>query len=317
MKQIIVFLFISVFFFSCNENFSPNGPYEQRLIIYSVLDASTDTQYVRILSTYSPQEYNPANPVLNREVTGASVVVNNGIADHVFQDTVITYTNSLGEVKNSRVYVNKNFSIQQERTLSIKVNAPGYTEAKAQSVAVIPGETFVQNGLNFFQNNAIDFIPINVVMGINARAYLLTLHFIYAVQNGSVWDTLTTEIPYAVTLNQNDEVTQKHFPKITNRSNNNGIGGTELVNISTTAYRRTVNEIRDKYDGKVVRFRWVRLNLKQFDSELFSYYSVTNNFPGATTLRLDEPDYTNVSGGYGIFGNITNYTRSYYVPPDL
>ncbi|MEK7671562.1 MAG: hypothetical protein AAB344_05010 [Bacteroidota bacterium] len=47
------------------------------------------------------------------------------------------------------------------------------------------------------------------------------------------------------------------------------------------------------------RFLLPRSN--QLDDALYAYYTTANGFPDSGTLRLDEPDYTNIEGGLGVF----------------
>jgi hypothetical protein len=43
----------------------------------------------------------------------------------------------------------------------------------------------------------------------------------------------------------------------------------------------------------------------QFDVALWNYYSVANMFRDKLSVRTDEPDYTNINNGTGVFGSTT------------
>lgn len=318
MKMILLLACALPVIFGCAENFSPNGPYEKKLIVYSILDASTDTQYVRVLSTYSPDDYDPQSPVPNREISNAIVVLNDGSTDFTFRDTVITVTNQSGNSQQIKMYVNYKVRLQQEQQLLLTVNAQGFTAAEAQSVALIPGDAYPINSGLFLTPTAGRIVQVNVTLGTNVLAYLVTIQIEYEYLTGSIWHPGLLEIPSAVLKNSDGIVTKKFYPNISYRSTGTGqVGRNQQMNFETEAYQVAVQEIKDKYQAAGLRFKQVLVTLQQFDTELYSYYSVTNNFPGTTTLRLDEPDYTNIKGGFGIFGNVTKQTRSYYLPPGL
>jgi len=52
-----------------------------------------------------------------------------------------------------------------------------------------------------------------------------------------------------------------------------------------------------------VRFERVVFYLIQFDEPLYNYYKLVRGFQDPATIRLDEPDFTNIQGGLGIFGS--------------
>ncbi len=63
MKKFVPILF--VFLLGCSEDFSPNGEYRQRLIVYGVMDGGSSSQMIRVYSTFSPDQYDPLKPAPN------------------------------------------------------------------------------------------------------------------------------------------------------------------------------------------------------------------------------------------------------------
>ncbi len=55
-------------------------------------------------------------------------------------------------------------------------------------------------------------------------------------------------------------------------------------------------------DKSNYKFLYIDLELLIFDQFLAGYISTTNGFLDNLSIRLDEPNYTNISGGLGIFG---------------
>jgi len=48
------------------------------------------------------------------------------------------------------------------------------------------------------------------------------------------------------------------------------------------------------------------LELRVFDKNLSAYYLSVNRLNGDYTVRLDAKEFSNINGGYGIFGSFTD-----------
>lgn len=55
------------------------------------------------------------------------------------------------------------------------------------------------------------------------------------------------------------------------------------------------------------------IKLMVIDEYIASYYSTNNGYMDDVTIRVDEPDYSNVSGAHGIFGCLITYNTTVYV----
>ena len=60
---------------SCDTSFNPTAPFQPRMVVYSILMTNTDTQYVRIYSTYNPPDYDPTQNPDEISVNDAQVSV--------------------------------------------------------------------------------------------------------------------------------------------------------------------------------------------------------------------------------------------------
>jgi hypothetical protein len=75
--------------------------------------------------------------------------------------------------------------------------------------------------------------------------------------------------------------------------------GIEFVrsNIDKAMLQVSNGDVKSNY-----KFLWINLELLIFDQFLAGYISTTNGFLDNLSIRLDEPNYTNINGGLGIFG---------------
>jgi hypothetical protein len=68
-----------------------------------------------------------------------------------------------------------------------------------------------------------------------------------------------------------------------------------------SGYSFAVAQLRSRYPPGTFRLLRILYVLTQIDEACYAYYSTVNGFPDEGTLRLDEPDFTNIEGGFGVF----------------
>ena len=78
------------------------------------------------------------------------------------------------------------------------------------------------------------------------------------------------------------------------------------------AYAYTLRKIIADYGD--VYFRQANCYLVQTDQALYVYYNVANGFRDAFSIRMDQPDYSNIEGGLGVFGSYNVDKKSYELP---
>jgi len=314
MKKII--LIFSLIFSGCTSNFSPNGPYRQQLVVYAVLDGNTATQIIRVYGTFSPDEYDPLQPSPNKEIQNASVSVYDGQLTYNFHDTTIVVNNGNAGSRSVHAYVNYYFQPVEKQHYTLHVVAQGFDTSTAVITSISFGDILPGNINTLTKPGQEKTIPIRVALGANVRAFLPMVSFEYEVNNDGV--QRTREVPIQIAKNEFGEVTKKFFPKISFRdASSNLTGSYETISFDTDAYLATALEIKKEYAGMTVKIRTAVLSLVQFDNSLYTYYSVANNFAGGATLRLDEPDYTNINNGFGVFGMQNKEVKVYGLPADF
>jgi hypothetical protein len=86
------------------------------------------------------------------------------------------------------------------------------------------------------------------------------------------------------------------------------------IQFDTVQYHNARARVIEKYQ-KITAAPVVWLQavfaLTQVDSVLYNYYTVNNGPVDLSSIRLDQPVYTNVTDGYGVFGSSARVTRQY------
>jgi hypothetical protein len=69
---------------------------------------------------------------------------------------------------------------------------------------------------------------------------------------------------------------------------------------SLAAYNAFRQSLVDQYGGFTLR--GATFILTQVEPNLYRYYNIVNGFQDPYSVRMDQPDYTNIAGGAGVFG---------------
>jgi hypothetical protein len=319
MKHIVVFA-AAFAFISCNGDFSPNGEYTPKLIVYSVLDGAADTQYVRVYSSFSPDQYVPDAPSPNTEITNAVVRVFDDSSEFIFRDTVIAVKNG-NTMTSVRVYMHPAFKPKEKKLYHLSVKSGTMPEATSTATALDPAQIFLMDTKPLAEPLPGKFISYDLYLGKSTGAYLGVMKVEFEVMKNSVWVPLSMEVPLDIVYDGSGKVASRFYPVPILFQALSAVNRYVQANFQTEVYSATINLIKEtyqaEYEAKNLKFKRVRFTLVQFDNELFTYYSVANNFPGATTIRLDEPDYSNVRNGFGIFGAIMTQEKVFGIPEDF
>lgn len=320
MKRIVLYLLPIVALISCNENFSANGEYSPKLIVYSVLDGSVDTQYVRVYSSFSPEQYNPNSVSPKINVTGALVKVYDDSSVYIFHDTTISFVQDNGSIEQLHLYVSY-FRPKEKKNYMLSVQSTGFPTATSTAIGLEASQIILFSTIELFEPASGKNITVDIYLGKNVSAYLTVFTIEYELLKDSVWQTFSREVPISIVKDAAGNITKRFYPVPEHYAITRSIDRNVKINYPTEFYLSTINDIKTEYqveyDKKALRFKDVIFQLTQFDNDIFTYYSITNNFPGATTIRLDEPDYTNIKNGFGIYGAVAVQKKKFGIPSDF
>lgn len=297
----------------CDEGFDPNGPYSKRTVVYGVLTNRADVQIIRVYTTYPQGGHSSDTDIPDTEVrvTGDSV-------EHVFRDTMVAVAASDSVTVSRRVFVAYGFPLHENTVYRLQVSSP--------SLGVVSSVTrSMYNATLFILNEQVLSIPMSdsrlsvlVSLGANAPAYILRAYIEYEILRNGLWIRGEREIPSDIgTGRHGEQVFLYPRPIVRGGGELTDTPGRERVHFATSGYRSVVTEIRASAAGDSLRFLRANIVLTQIDDALYAYYNTVNRFPDGGSLRLDEPDYTNIVGGLGVFGATSETRRSVALPPNI
>lgn len=258
----------------CSESFSPDGPFTPKLVVYAVLSNQSDTQYVRVQSTYPDRNETPS-----LDLRGVHVMVTSDSGAVQFRDTTLVFTDSTGITRSVGAYVA--YSLHVEPGVHY-----GFSAASSSLGNVSSNATGLNPGTLFVEASSFDRIGVRIYPGQNVRAHIVRLFLEYDTLDDSVFVRRRIEIPTGIT-----PAGEYVYPKPVSSEVSEAI-------FDVSGFEQVVASVRQ---GRVVRLVRTIFVLTELDDALYGYYSVVHSFEESGTLRLDEPDFTNINNGFGVF----------------
>lgn len=290
---------------SCDQTFDAQSPFENRLVIYSLLSTDQNHQFVRLYTNYAVQGYDPSQNTVDHAITGARVGVMGPEASYVFRDTLLRRPDTSRYRDPIHAYVAAPFQVIPGNTYSLSVASQGFDRMSA--VVKVPGRSQVSTiQISQFDNpNPGDpEDPLKIVV----QTYVspvskgcLTQFFVdYDVLTEVGWQSERVEIPMFVLLSGDTTVLMSTFPKLERI-----ISSPVITTFYVKAYGIVLARVQNAHPNTGLLFRRVVLRVLQIESNLYDYYNIVNGFRDPASIRIDEPDYSNIRGAYGLFGAYT------------
>lgn len=315
-KPLGILLAASLVISACHEEFNPKGSHKDELVVFAVLSAQNDTQFVRVYMTYDPPGYDPVAVTVDNPVTDAQVLVNGAGSAYQLRDTMVTRKDKSRYTSDIRAYVGFPMPIQAGATYNLTVNSP--TRGSATSLATVPDHAQMAVVNPYVLDKPKDFLSqdvnIQIVLSPSSKGYVLRAYLVFQYVANSVTVTDQIEIP-SVARDVDGQVLEG-FPGLTRRTSQASSTSTnrEQASIQNRAYRSAIDKVNEIYGNLNLRYRFIRFILTQVEPNFYNYYNIANGFQDQFTIRTDQPDYSNIRGGVGVFGAATADTLIYSLP---
>ncbi|MEX0736769.1 MAG: DUF4249 family protein [Bacteroidota bacterium] len=297
----------SLLFQSCDDSFSPSGPEIPRMVVYSVLTTEFDVQYVRVYRNYIPDENNPENNIADSPVKDALVTISDGTTTYAFHDTLVARDDTSRYKEPIFAYVANGFRAKPGSVYTLNVTSPtsghvtATTRVPTASVLTIP--YFYQLDAPY---NYPSLIPqVSFSLSSYTSAYKVKFYIEYEADTNTGREIFRREVPERLlVVSCFFEIYDYVYPKITRRTNPANVNlefrGTQYFNFFS--YRRSVELVNERNLNP--SFRKVVFYNTQFDENWYRYYISARSFQDRFSVRLDEPDFTNLQNGIGLFASM-------------
>lgn len=287
------------------------------MIVYSVLTTQSDIQYVRVYRNYFPEANNPQYNILDTPVVDAVVTISDGITTYSFHDTLVARDDTSRYKEPVFAYVANGFRAKPGSSYALNVTSP--TSGNVTATTRVPtSSTFTIDYFYYFENPYAfpRVIPqVSFSLSSYTSAYMIKLFIEYEADTNTGREIFRREVPERlIVVSCFFEIYDFIYPKITRRTNtanaNLEFRGTQYF--IPFSYRRSVELVNERNLNPA--FRKVVFYNIQFDENWYRYYSTARTFQDRFTARLDEPDFTTLTGGVGLFAAMTVDSAAHQLP---
>ena len=300
-------LIAGLFFVSCEENFSPKGEFNEQFALTCIIRGDTSFQVATLYSSYDVEGFDPYENEIDPAYLGADIRL-------WYQDTVFVFKDSLIERQDDSRY-NSPFYFYYLDTfkpegfgelLEIEATLSNGKRLKAKSTT--PAR------FDFDRQETSSTIP-----AVNTP----TVNFVWQAQEGDGFYVGRLRIKYFQNINGENVQKYKEVPLRYIEEDGEFFpilpAPSKLTSLaySQSAIDKALAEISegDPNKSNYTVSNVALMKVLALDENLSRYYSAgigENNF----TVRLDQTDYSNVEGGFGIFGNLVEREISIQVLPE-
>lgn len=311
MKKIInisVFVLLIAASFACEDSLSPKGELKNQYVLNCILRGDTTTQILTLSRSYDVEGFDPYENDIDPAVQGAAIrIYKIGSNDpaKIFRDTTIARTNTSRYTTPIHYYYIDNFVPYANSEYKIEAELPDGTLLNATT------KTYATSTLYFFRSD--NPVPVDAVA--TGRDYLF---FKWSEFDTNIYYVPKLEIVYSKNIDGVEEF-HKHpvaayyiytenqfvpiYPEISNFS---------FYEVQNDALDRAMMEISEGDTAKSTYSIYrAELTVLIPDRNLTTYYSASQTFLEGYSVKLYQPEYTNIEGGVGIFGS---YTKNVFTP---
>ncbi len=286
----LLFLLI---FPSCDQSLNPKNDYNERYVLNCILSGDTTYQVAMISHSYEVDGYDPYTNTTDPAVTGADLRLWYNGSVYVFRDSVVSRLGNARYDDSLRIYYLDNVHIDFNKPIEIEALLPNGRRLKSSTTSA--------KEIIFDDKNSSKVIPpvntplIDVYWNMNESNgfYFPSFTVTYFKKVNGQTEKHTIEVPLKYT--QEDGESVPVYPVVSNQSS---------IAFDPDVIEQTLMSISEGDPDKNNYSILLNNSIKVYslDENLRRYYSSTsldNNF----TVRLDENDFSNISGGFGVFGS--------------
>ena len=293
---------------ACENSFTPKGPYIEKMIVYAILDSQSDTQYVRLYTTYNPLGFDPTANTVDHVVRDADVIISQSASETYFRDTVVVRLDKTRYRDDIGAFVAYPFAIQKGRSYDLIIVSGNHGRVTATASVPDKGRLQVVNRTVLKGGGDKDEeLAVLVWIRYATQGYVVRCYLDAEILEGGVRSLKRIEMPSQVIVKDNTTRTY-NYPGLQRRTTapeSVSKEKQELVYFSRLAYDLMTYDVNARYSSQGIRINGAWFVLTQVEQNMYTYYKIANAFQDGHSIRTDLPNWTNINGGYGVFGAMT------------
>ncbi len=292
----VLILLLVIINYGCKNTFEPNAAFRERYVLTGVMRSDTSLQIVTITHTYRPEGTNPNSYTNPPYVVGAEVDMWYKYKLYELRDTVLTRLDTSRYKGPVHCYYVKGLRPDPGEYVDIQALLPN--GLLLQSTTQLPDA----DSLTFF-DSASDLLIPSALHANNIYVGWQPLGLTYSPRIEIIYYKAGDTTPHAEEVplqyyNNNGKITPVYPP--TSTSN-------QLV-VDLPTIEQALQSISPDSAKHLYTIAEMDFTVITYDQYLSTYYYSIQNLNSGYTVTLNEPDFTNVKGGYGIFGSYVKRT---------
>ena len=301
----ITLLVISVISFSsCEDEVMIKGEFRQKYILNGIVNGDTTLQLVSILRNYDVDGIDPDVYDGNTFITGADVRMWYKDTVYILKDTIVTGINARGNTVEINLYYTNEF--QPEFGEKVEIEALLANGRRLKSFTNVPKRvTFASLDAEQRTLPGLYDDEVRLPWSVDETNLFFRPKFKIVYDKYFGYDDTRRyyDVPYQYVKNGDDEI-----PVF--QSVSQGMAGSMMLDALDKAMRKLSEGDPNKGEYRIIS---VMVEVTILDEFLAAYYSSTGKLLDEYSISLDKTDYSNVEGGYGIFGSKIKQTYSYFL----
>jgi hypothetical protein len=309
----IVFWF-ALLLIGCDQSFNPKAELRNQLVVFSVLSNDRDLQFVRVASYYDVSGFDASENKEDPSLKEAKVSITGSSGVFAFRDTVLPRLDTDRYSLPINAFVATAFRAEPGKRYDLLVTCEGRGTAASSLtlpdrplISLYPGELVLQSPSSFDPRSRFS---LRTTLSPFAKGSLCQLFIDYQVLEGWIWKDGRVEVPYEINLDTLG-IWDATYPKLT-RVTGNATG----VSFKVWTYTRMLQKTYQRFEGKKLVMTRAVLRVFECEQGYYDYLNTVNGFKDNFSIRTDQPEYTNIKGGAGVFGAYTVDSLVYPLPTD-
>jgi hypothetical protein len=295
MKKYFFFttlIMISLLNISCDDSINPNATFRERYSLNGIMRSDTSYQIITLSHSYQPNENDPLTYTEDPSIQGAEVNIYYDNKLYHMRDTSIARFDTSRYKSPIKYYYNSDLKPGPNKVIEIDAYLPnGLLLQSVSNTPDIPK-------FGFFDYSSDKLIPPSFGSRISIFwknipniLYSAKLNLNYYIKGDSALHKI--EVPMMYYL-ENGNSTPFYPSPTTN----------PYLYIEVETINKFLNEFpTEGFSKKDYSIISITLELIVFDEYLSKYYSSVRQGIDGFTVKLDNPDYSNIKGGFGVFGS--------------
>ncbi len=301
MQKTILFFFMIALpgWLGCDVAFNPKDDYADKLVVYSILDPTKRTQFARVYLTYNVAGTNPLVNVADKQVQNASVrVIDDRGQAYLFRDSLVKRESSDRYTSDIIAYYSDQLTPSPGKRYKLEVSAPGFERSVTEVTVPEPYLIFVNGRRSTIplladSGNVCNCFHVSVFGGNGAKGQLTRFFLDYTVKKpGEPKIKFRREVPVSLRRLSDGRVVPV-YPQPDRAT---------FLEFPHQLFFNTLSEILSSEPSAQIDVTEATFMSYAMDPALYNYYLIAHGFGDPFSVRLDQPDFTNIQNGLGVFG---------------